>query len=202
MARGVRLWIGPAVGIVVLAGLVVAVRTVKPSGPPSGAGSSSSASSTASGPTVVNINPDDVTRVVMTVGDKSLTLVVVPSKSKSKTPPLEPDWRIGSPTGAKADANTVTSLLFALDPLTSQRTVDIQPKDAGLSPPAKTLAVTQTDGATTTIAVGSQAPIGGTYAEVQGKPTIYLIGGSLAGQITTTPSAWLTPPASSSTAAP
>lgn len=187
MSKAVKVWVGPGIAVLVLIGLLLGYRAI-------GHGSKPAQGLTASKqPTVVSIKPADVERVTLRAGGKTLVLVRAPAKPAAGSAPASPspDWRLGSAGGAKVQGSSVSDLLYALDPLSAQRAVKVAPKAAGLQPAAKTLAVTLRGGTRTVLEIGSASPVGGYYAQVRGKPAIYLIGGSLPGQIQATPGAWL-----------
>jgi hypothetical protein len=138
-----------------------------------------------------------VERVTIEAGGATLTLVRAPAAARGGSTAAQAgtgsDWRLGSATGAQVRPFSVDDLLFALNPLTAQRRVQIDPKSAGLAPPSKTLSLALRGGANTVIEIGAQAPVGGYYARVRGRDAIYLIDASLPSQINVQPSAWLPP---------
>ena len=92
------------------------------------------------------------------------------------------NWKITSPTSLIGDADAVSTILYALSPLETDRVIEEKASDLktyGLAEPAVEVSATGKDGKPQKLLVGDDVPTGGsTYAMLAGDPRVFLISSS------------------------
>ncbi len=92
------------------------------------------------------------------------------------------DWKITSPTSLIGDADTISTILYALSPLETDRVIEEKAGDLkvyGLAEPAVEVSATGKDGKAQKLLVGDDVPTGGSsYAMLEGDPRVFLISSS------------------------
>lgn len=183
---GMRLWLGPVAGVAAIVILIVGYLMVthhKPSTPVS----------------FLGVTVSEMTSLNLDAQGKTLSLFQVADQSTNST-----TWNIGSATGSAADQTLTQSFASSLATLQPTRTLTAAPtaaqlKEYGLNPPNASVTIALSGGrAPVTVNIGVASPVGGYYAQVAGKPAVYMISSTVPTEIKTTPSAWLTPPSSTS----
>src|SRR3984893_6383756 len=98
----------------------------------------------------------------------------------SRTSPAS--WKITSPKPLIGDADTVSTILFAISPLETDRVIEDKASDVkayGLAEPAVEVSATDKGGKSQKLLVGDDVPTGGsTYAMLAGDPRVFLISSS------------------------
>ena len=102
------------------------------------------------------------------------------------------DWKLTSPTEARADQSEVSSITSSLESLAVERVVDEKPSnlgDYGLKEPAVEVSFkTKSDKAFKTLQLGSKTPTGSDmYAKLAGQPRVFLVLGYLESTFNRTP---------------
>jgi hypothetical protein len=198
--RSLRVWIGPLIGLVVVAALVLLLK----GGPPPTNAATATASTSVN---VMTVDPTTVTEIDIEAAGKSLTLVQKPagaatasaSGTATAAASATPQWAIGSATGKTADPAKVQNLISLLSPLQATRSLGVvsNPTDYGLSKPSAVLKITEQGGTVLTLDVGAATPVGGYYATTGGGK-VYIIDSSVQQALVTDPTQWL--PTATSTA--
>ncbi len=89
-------------------------------------------------------------------------------------------WQIVSPKQYRADQNTVSSFIFALASLTSERLLDANasnPAQYGLADAGYEVDVIEKDGAAHRLLIGEEAPAGSSsYVALGGDPRVFMLG--------------------------
>jgi len=184
-----RMWVGPALGLaalIVIGGAYLLVTRQKAPAAPVAF--------------LLPVTTNQITSLQFQAQGKALTLYQNAAAGSTTI------WTISSPTGAQANQAMVEGFVSELVTLTPTRTLTAAPSAAdlssyGLSPPAGVLTVNRSNGSPVLLDLGAQSTVGGYYAQVGGSQTVYLIDGTLAGEITADPSAWLPLPSSTSSSA-
>jgi hypothetical protein len=92
------------------------------------------------------------------------------------------NWKITSPTSLIGDADTISTILYALSPLETDRVIEEKAGDLkvyGLAEPAVEVSATGKDGKAQKLMVGDDVPTGGSsYAMLEGDPRVFLISSS------------------------
>ncbi len=92
------------------------------------------------------------------------------------------NWKITSPTSLIGDADTISTILYALSPLETDRVIEEKAGDLkvyGLVEPAVEVSATGKDGKAQKLLVGDDVPTGGSsYAMLEGDPRVFLISSS------------------------
>ncbi len=92
------------------------------------------------------------------------------------------NWKITSPTALIGDVDTISTILYALSPLETDRVIEEKAGDLktyGLTEPAVEVSATGKDGKAQKILVGDDVPTGGSsYAMLAGDPRVFLISSS------------------------
>jgi Domain of unknown function (DUF4340) len=119
-------------------------------------------------PTILNINPANVTAFTIKTKDAPpVTLARVANQA----------WQITAPRPMHADPEQVSMLLSALEPLTAQEVVTNSASDLsqyGLASPTIEIDVTQKGRPAQRLLIGDNTPVGGaSYAMVAGNPRIF-----------------------------
>jgi hypothetical protein len=95
----------------------------------------------------------------------------------SKTSPAS--WKITSPKLLIGDAETISTILYALSPLETDRVIEEKASDLktyGLAEPAVEVSATDKSGKSQKLLVGDDVPTGGSsYAMLAGDPRVFLI---------------------------
>ena len=95
----------------------------------------------------------------------------------SKTSPAS--WKITAPKSLIGDADTVSTILYAISPLETDRVIEDKASDLktyGLAEPAVAVSATDKGGKSQTLLVGDDVPTGGSsYAMLSGDPRVFLI---------------------------
>jgi len=98
----------------------------------------------------------------------------------SKTSPAS--WKITSPKPLVGDADTVSTILFAISPLETDHVIEEKASDLktyGLAEPAVEVSATDKGGKSQKLLVGDDVPTGGSsYAMLSGDPRVFLISSS------------------------
>jgi hypothetical protein len=98
----------------------------------------------------------------------------------SKTSPE--NWKITSPESLIADQNQISTILYALSPVETDRVIEEKAGDLkmfGLAEPAVEVSATGKDGKAQKLLVGDDLPTGGsTYAMLAADPRVFLISSS------------------------
>lgn len=119
--------------------------------------------------TLVELNADDVTAVMLIYPDREIAL--------EKT---DAGWRLTKPVEAAADDVTVKNLLRAIADAEVKRTIDDPPQDLaqfGLAPPVATIKVTAKGQPLPDLKVGKTTAVSfSTYVQRADQPKIYLTG--------------------------
>lgn len=184
--KGLRVWIAPLVGVVVLGGLVlVLTRGPKPKAPPAATPT----------PTVWKADPTQVDQIVIAQGGKKLTLTRQAAKKGAAA-----TWLIAG-SKKKAWSQKVSGMLALFDPLQATKDLGVvkSPKEYGLTPPAATLQLTLKDGSVRSLQLGSRTPVGGYYATA-GNSRVVIVDDSVGQDLVTNVKSWL-PPATSTSGA-
>lgn len=182
-----RMWLGPVAGLAVLAALGIVFYAV--THPRTKAPAVSSY--------LLDVTATQIAALRFQAQGKTLTLYQTQSSGGAT-------WTIGG--GAQADQSLVQTFVGNLTTLTADRTLTKAPTAAdlqswGLAPPTSILTVERTGGAASLqLKLGVQSPVGDYYTQVGQSPTVYLVGGTVASEISANPSAWLPPPAASGSA--
>ena len=89
------------------------------------------------------------------------------------------NWKITAPKPLVGDADTVSTILYAISPLETDRVIDEKASDLksyGLANPAVEVSATGKDGKSQKLLVGDDVPTGGSsYAMLAGDPRVFLI---------------------------
>lgn len=183
-----RMWLAPVLGLVAIgllaAGYAVVVALQQKPAPPA----------------FLGITVTEIHSLTFSAQGKSLTLYQVAQPSAGGS-----TWNLDSPTGTQADQSLTQSFASALVTLQPTRTLTTTPTTAqlqayGLDPVTASVKVGLTGGKSpVTVNVGIASPIGGHYAQIAGKQTVYMITGQVPNDISADPTAWLPPPSTSST---
>jgi hypothetical protein len=180
---GDRIWLGPVLGLGVLAALVaVYVALTRPPAHPKPA------------PSLLGITADQIAALEFHSHGQALTLYANNGKDGKVT------WTIGAPGGTPADQNLVQGFVSDLVTLNASRKLLAAPgpsdlQQFGLQPPQASLVVHRKGGAASVeLDVGLTAPTGEYYARVGGDPAVYLIAGMVPSEISADPKAWLPVP--------
>src|SRR6266699_2487909 len=92
------------------------------------------------------------------------------------------NWKITSPTSLIGDADTISTVLYAIAPLETDRVIEEKVADLktyGLAEPAVEASATGKDGNPRKLLVGDDVPTGGSaYAMLAGDPRVFLISSS------------------------
>jgi hypothetical protein len=92
------------------------------------------------------------------------------------------NWKITSPNSLIGDADTISTILYALSPLETDRVIEEKAGDLktyGLAEPAVEVSATGKDGNPRKLLVGDDVPTGGSaYAMLAGDPRVFLISSS------------------------
>jgi hypothetical protein len=98
----------------------------------------------------------------------------------SRTSPAS--WKITSPKPLVGDADTVSTILYAISPLETDRVIEDKASDVktyGLAEPAVEVSATDKGGKSQQLLVGDDVPTGGSsYAMLAGDPRVFLISSS------------------------
>jgi len=98
----------------------------------------------------------------------------------SRTSPAS--WKITSPKSLVGDADTVSTILYAISPLETDRVIEEKASDLktyGLAEPAVEVSATDKGGKSQKLLVGDDVPTGGsTYAMLAGDSRVFLISSS------------------------
>ncbi len=181
---GMRLWLGPVAGVAALLVLIIGYLVVSGQHKPAKAAS------------FLGVTVSDMASLTFHAQGKTLALFQVPDPATNST-----TWNIGSATGTAADQSLTQSFASGLATLQPTRTLTASPTPAqlkafGLNPPTASVTIGLTAGrAPVTVNVGVTSPVGGYYAQLGGKPAVYMLSGTVPSEISANPSAWL-PPAS------
>lgn len=184
---GLRLWLGPlaaAVAILVLVGVYFLV-TARPHTPKAAS--------------FLGVTVGAMGTLTFHSKGQSLTLYQVQNTGGTGS-----TWRIGAPTGTPADQSLTTSFASSLATLQPSRTLTanatpVQLKEYGLNPPTASVTIGRTGGrAPVTLDVGIASPVGGYYAQVAGKPAVYMLSGTVPTEISASTKAWLPVPSGTS----
>lgn len=184
--RSDRFWLGPLAGVaalLVLAGTYFALT--RPRAPVKPAN------------LLVPLTVNQISALTFTAQGKTLTLYQTAGTGGTA-------WHVGSPGGPAADTSLIGSFVGSLITLTPDRILTTTPTTAqlqayGLSPAKASVAVVGSDGKLAVqLDVGTTSPLGSYYLQLAGKPTVYVVSGSVPAEISADPHAWLPPPTSSS----
>jgi hypothetical protein len=89
------------------------------------------------------------------------------------------NWKITSPYSLIGDADSISTILYAISPLETDRVIEEKAGDLktyGLAEPAVEVSATGKDGKTQKLIVGDDVPTGGSaYAMLAGDPRVFLI---------------------------
>jgi hypothetical protein len=89
------------------------------------------------------------------------------------------NWKITSPKPLTGDADTISTILYAISPLETDRVIEEKAGDLkmyGLAEPAVEISATGKDGKQQKLLVGDDVPTGGSsYAMLAGDPRVFLI---------------------------
>jgi uncharacterized protein DUF4340 len=92
------------------------------------------------------------------------------------------NWKITSPKSFIADPDPISTILYALSPVETDRVIEEKAGDLkmyGLAEPAVKISATGKDGKTQRLLVGDDVPTGGSsYAMLAGDPRVFLISSS------------------------
>jgi hypothetical protein len=92
------------------------------------------------------------------------------------------NWKITSPKPLVGDADTISTILYAISPLESDRVIEEKASDLktyGLAEPAVEVSATGKDGKSQKLLLGDDLPTGGSsYAMLTGDPRVFLISSS------------------------
>jgi hypothetical protein len=123
-----------------------------------------------SSPKILSLSQPDITGVQIERKDQRALAL---SRNSAGT------WQITAPTALPADQDAVSSMLFSLSALNSERLVDEKATDLasyGLASPALQVAVTLKDNKTQKILIGDQTPAGNAYyAMLAGDPRLFTL---------------------------
>jgi len=96
-------------------------------------------------------------------------------------------YKLTSPEALATDRDQVNGLISALAALTADKVVDEKPADLagfGLAKPALTIVASMRNGASHTVKLGDDAPVGGgVFAQVDGDARVYLLNAQVKGAI-------------------
>ena len=182
--EGMRLWLGPLAGVAAIIVLVVVYFLVAtPHVAPKAA-------------SVLGVTVNEMSSLTFRSKGQTLTLYQVTNKGGVGT-----TWTIGSTTGTPADQSLTQSFASSLATLQPSRTLtksatSAQLKAYGLNPATSSVTIGLTGGkSAVTLNVGITSPIGGYYAQIAGKPAVFMLSGNVPTEISASTAAWL-PPAS------
>jgi len=123
-------------------------------------------------PKILSLNQADITGLRLERKDQP---PVDLSKNASGT------WQITAPKPMAADQESISSILYTLSSLSSERVVDDKPSDVsqyGLKPPAIEVDVSLKDNKTDKLLIGEQTPAGNSYYAMRvGDPRLFTMAG-------------------------
>lgn len=109
---------------------------------------------------------------------KARRVVVINSHGRFELAKDKDTWNLTAPIADQANQGSVSSLLFALGGLKSERTLaakDVKLSDYGLDKPALSVTVTDEGGTSYTLKLGGEMPLGNERAALGGGDTLYLV---------------------------
>jgi hypothetical protein len=134
------------------------------------AGESTTKASSDVAPKILSLNQDDITKISIQKKEAEETDLIKDASGK---------WQITAPKPLGADKEAVSSLLYAVSSLNSDRLVDEKPSDLtqyGLKQPSLMVNVTTKDNKTHEVLLGDSTPTGSdVFAKLEGDPRIFTI---------------------------
>jgi uncharacterized protein DUF4340 len=120
-------------------------------------------------PKILTLNQDDITRIAIKKGGEETALA---KDGGGK-------WQITAPKALGADQDAVSSMLYAVSSLNSERLIDDKPADLaqyGLTQPALEVDVTTKDNKPHQVLLGDNTPAGSAvFAKLAGDPRVFTI---------------------------
>jgi len=120
-------------------------------------------------PKIVEIAPEQLQQVEIVKGPETTTL--------KRT--ADSKWELSAPTPLRADQDSVSSLVNALNPLNSERLIEekaADPSKYGLASAAISLNLLKKDGKTVKLLIGDETPTGGGFfAKLDSDPRVFTI---------------------------
>jgi hypothetical protein len=128
--------------------------------------------------------PADLPPKILTLTEGDITGLSIARKDQPKVDlsrDASGNWQITAPTSFPGDQSTISSLIYTVSSLSSERLVDDKVTDAapyGLATPALEVDVTTKDNKTRKLLVGDKTPAGNAYyAMLGGDPRLFTIAG-------------------------
>lgn len=122
---------------------------------------------------ILSLQRDDISKVEIKKKDGD---AVVLSRTGTE------NWKITSPKPFIADPDPISTILYALSPVETDRVIEEKASDLkmyGLAEPAVEVSATGKDGKPQRLLIGDDVPTGGsTYAMLEGDPRVFLISSS------------------------